>query len=107
MHASALPSRTIHPGSFMRTVVQITPYYPPHLGGLERVVSNLAREQAKQYDVRVLTTALGAEGAPRTAREDGVLVHRHRAVELAHTAVAPGLATRLARVPRDAVLHLH
>ncbi|MET7694868.1 glycosyltransferase family 4 protein [Streptomyces sp. NPDC005483] len=91
----------------MRTVVQITPYYPPHLGGLERVVSNLAREQAKQHDVRVLTTALGAEGAPRTAREDGVLVHRHRAVELAHTAVAPGLATRLVRVPRDAVLHLH
>ncbi|GAB2862219.1 glycosyltransferase family 4 protein [Streptomyces deserti] len=91
----------------MRTIVQITPYYPPHLGGLERVVSHLAREQAKRHDVRVLTTALGAAEAPRNAREDGVLVHRHRAVELAHTAVAPGLAAHLARLPRDAVLHLH
>jgi glycosyltransferase involved in cell wall biosynthesis len=91
----------------MRTFVQITPYYPPHLGGLERVVSNLAREQAKRHDLRVLTTALGAGGAPRTAREDGVLVHRHRAVEVAHTAIAPGLAAQLARMPRDAVLHLH
>ena len=39
--------------------------------------------------------------------EEGVLVHRHRAVEFAHTAIAPGLATQLARLPRDAVLHLH
>lgn len=91
----------------MRTIVQITPYYPPHLGGLERVVSNLAREQAKRHDVRVLTTALGSADAPRTAHEDGVVVHRHRAVEVAHTAVAPGLAAHLARLPRDAVLHLH
>ncbi|WP_133910585.1 glycosyltransferase family 4 protein [Streptomyces sp. NBC_00582] len=91
----------------MRTIVQITPYYPPHLGGLERVVSHLAREQATRHDVRVLTTALGSGGAPRVAVEDGVAVHRHRAVEVAHTAVAPGLAAQLARVPRDAVLHLH
>jgi glycosyltransferase involved in cell wall biosynthesis len=91
----------------MRTIVQITPYYPPHLGGLERVVSNLAREQARRHDVRVLTTALGSADAPRTSREEGVVVHRHRAVEVAHTAVAPGLAAHLARLPRDAVLHLH
>lgn len=91
----------------MRTIVHITPYYPPHLGGLERVVSYLARQQAERHDVRVITTALGSGGASRTAREDGVLVHRHRAVEVAHTAIAPGLPARLARLPRDAVLHLH
>lgn len=91
----------------MRTIVQITPYYPPHLGGLERVVSHLAREQAKQHDVRVLTTALGSAGAPHNALEGGVMVHRHRAVEAAHTAIAPGLPVHLARLPRDAVLHLH
>ncbi|MET7731155.1 glycosyltransferase family 4 protein [Streptomyces sp. NPDC005402] len=91
----------------MPTIVQITPYYPPALGGLERVVSNLAREQAKRHDVEVLTTALRAGGMPRTTREEGVVVHRHRAVEVAHTALAPGLATHLARLPRDAVLHLH
>ncbi|MFF5964054.1 glycosyltransferase family 4 protein [Streptomyces collinus] len=91
----------------MRTIVQITPYYPPHLGGLERVVSHLAREQAKRHDVRVLTTALGSADAPRTTHENGVVVHRHRAVEMAHTAIAPGLAAHLARLPGDAVLHLH
>ena len=91
----------------MRTIVQITPYYPPHLGGLERVVFHLAKEQAKRHDVRVLTTTLGSAGAPRSAHEAGVAVHRHRAVEPAHTALAPGLAVHLGRLPRDAVLHLH
>ncbi|GAA3780036.1 glycosyltransferase family 4 protein [Streptomyces chiangmaiensis] len=91
----------------MPTIVQITPYYPPHLGGLERVVSHLAQQLAERHDVRVLTTALGSAGVPRKGLENGVAVHRYRAVEVAHTALAPGLAAGLARVPRDAVLHLH
>lgn len=91
----------------MRTVLQITPYYPPHLGGLERVVEALAQRLAERHDVRVVTTGLGAAGAPRRAAEDGVAVRRHRAVEVAHTAVAPGLPLSLLRAPRTAVLHLH
>ncbi|MFJ3922894.1 glycosyltransferase family 4 protein [Streptomyces sp. NPDC090022] len=91
----------------MRTVLQITPYYPPHLGGLERVVLRLSHELAARHDVRVLTTSLGSGGAPRRAREEGVRVRRHRAAEVAHTAVAPGLALSLLAAPRDAVLHVH
>ena len=91
-----------------RTVLQITPYYPPHLGGLERVVQHLADGLgARGHEVRVVTTGLGAAGAPRRSRSGGVSVRRHRAVELAHTAIAPGLPLSLLRAPRDAVLHLH
>ncbi|GAA5009924.1 glycosyltransferase family 4 protein [Kitasatospora paranensis] len=90
----------------MRTILQVTPYYPPHLGGLERVVENLSVELARRHRVRVVTTVLGAGGAPR--RTEGPLaVRRHRAVEVAHTALAPGLPLSLLRAPRDAVLHLH
>ncbi|MFJ9592129.1 glycosyltransferase family 4 protein [Streptomyces virginiae] len=91
----------------MRTVLQITPYYPPHLGGLERVVLHLSRCLAPRHDVRVVTTTLGSGGAPRRAREDGVTVRRHRATELAHTAIAPGLLGSLLAAPRGAVLHAH
>ncbi|MEU4353506.1 glycosyltransferase family 4 protein [Streptomyces virginiae] len=91
----------------MRTVVQITPYYPPHLGGLERVVLHLSRRLAQRHDVRVVTTTLGSGGAPRRAREDGVTVRRHRAAEFAHTAIAPGLLGSLLAAPRGAVLHAH
>ncbi|MCX5582596.1 glycosyltransferase family 4 protein [Streptomyces erythrochromogenes] len=91
----------------MRTVLQITPYYPPHLGGLERVVLHLSRCLAQRHDVRVVTTALGSGGAPRRAQEDGVTVRRHRATEFAHTAIAPGLLGSLLAAPRGAVLHAH
>ncbi|MFD3803031.1 glycosyltransferase family 4 protein [Streptomyces sp. NPDC058611] len=91
----------------MRTVLQITPYYPPHLGGLERVVLHLSHRLAERHDVRVVTTTLGSGGAPRRAREDGVSVRRHRAAEFAHTAVAPGLLGSLLAAPRGAVLHVH
>ncbi|MFE7182002.1 glycosyltransferase family 4 protein [Streptomyces erythrochromogenes] len=91
----------------MRTVLQITPYYPPHLGGLERVVLHLSRCLARRHDVRVVTTTLGSGGAPRRTREDGVTVRRHRATEFAHTAIAPGLLGSLLAAPRGAVLHAH
>ncbi|MFJ8043009.1 glycosyltransferase family 4 protein [Kitasatospora sp. NPDC096147] len=96
----------------MRTILQVTPYYPPHLGGLERVVEHLSRQLAGRHRVRVVTTVLGADGAPRRQAEepsgDGSLtVRRHRAVEVAHTAIAPGLPLSLLAAPRDAVLHLH
>ncbi|MFJ9545759.1 glycosyltransferase family 4 protein [Streptomyces erythrochromogenes] len=91
----------------MRTVLQITPYYPPHLGGLERVVLHLSRCLARRHDVRVVTTTLGSDGAPRRTREDGVTVRRHRATEFAHTAIAPGLLGSLLAAPRGAVLHAH
>ncbi|MEU6901976.1 glycosyltransferase family 4 protein [Streptomyces virginiae] len=91
----------------MRTVLQITPYYPPHLGGLERVVLHLSRRLAQRHDVRVVTTTLGSGGAPRRAREDGVTVRRHRATEFAHTAIAPGLLGSLLAAPRGAVFHAH
>ncbi|WP_329567466.1 glycosyltransferase family 4 protein [Kitasatospora sp. NBC_01266] len=91
----------------MRTIVQITPYYPPHLGGLERVVEQLAHQLALRHRVRVVTTTLGAaRGEPR--RSGGAVpVRRHRAVELAHTPISPGLPVSLLRAPRSAVLHLH
>ncbi|MEU6340547.1 glycosyltransferase family 4 protein [Streptomyces sp. NPDC046977] len=91
-----------------RTIVQITPYYPPHLGGLERVVEHLAHQLGQRHDVRVITTALGADGRPRRYGAGRVTIRRHRAIEIAHTALSPGLPISLAvRAPRDAVLHLH
>ncbi|GAA1943493.1 glycosyltransferase family 4 protein [Kitasatospora viridis] len=91
----------------MPTILQITPYYPPHLGGLERVVENLAAGLGDRHEVRVLTTTIGSEGAPRRSTQGAVTVHRHRSVELAHTPVVPGLPLALLRSRRDSVLHLH
>lgn len=90
------------------SVVQVSPYYPPHLGGVEVVVARLSQAQVELgHDVQVITTTCGAAGAPRRERHGGVLVRRARGFELAHTPVAPGLLPALLRAPRGAVVHLH
>jgi hypothetical protein len=67
-----------------RGVVQITPYYPPALGGLERVAQALAETLAERREVEVLTTVTRAQ--PSADRDRGpVRVRRFRAVEVAHT----------------------
>jgi glycosyltransferase involved in cell wall biosynthesis len=91
----------------MRSVVQITPYYPPHLGGLENVVAALAHELSNRHAVTVQTTDIGAKEAPRSEVDGRVTVRRHRAIEVAHTPIAPGLLPALLRTPRDSVWHLH
>jgi glycosyltransferase involved in cell wall biosynthesis len=91
----------------MTTILQITPYYPPHLGGLERVVQNLAVGLGRRHDVRVITTTIGSDDAPRRSRDGSVRIHRHRSIEFAHTPLVPGMLGTLLRAPRSAVLHLH
>jgi glycosyltransferase involved in cell wall biosynthesis len=91
----------------MKSIIQITPYYPPHLGGMERVVENLATRLGRDHNVTVLTTTLGGRREPRRFSHDRVTIRRHRSVEFAHTPIAPGLLLSLLCTPRRAVLHLH
>ncbi|MEZ0112158.1 glycosyltransferase involved in cell wall biosynthesis [Catenulispora sp. EB89] len=91
-----------------RRVVQVTPNYPPLLGGVERVVQILATRLADRNDVSVVTTDHQAGGVPRrTVEKGGVRVRRHRSLTVAHTSLAPGMFGSLLRVPRGTVIHLH
>ncbi|MFE5937444.1 glycosyltransferase family 4 protein [Streptomyces sp. NPDC056470] len=91
----------------MTMILQVTPYYPPQLGGVERAAERLAAGLGQHHDVRVITTTIGAGTAPRSFRADAVTVRRHRAVEFAHTPLAPGLIVSLLRAPPTSVVHLH
>lgn len=89
-------------------VVHVSAFYPPHLGGVERVTAALAREQALEgLAVEVLTTTVGAEGAPRCELTDGVRVRRYRSAYVAHTPLSPGLLIGLLRQPRGTLVHVH
>lgn len=91
-----------------RRVVQVTPNYPPLLGGLERVVQILATRLAARNDVSVVTTDNKAGGAPhRAVEQGGVRVRRHRALTVAHTSLAPGMFGSLLRIRPGTVVHLH
>lgn len=89
------------------TVVQVTPYYPPHLGGVEVAVQIIATSLAATRPVQVLTSTCGAKGSPRVERSGGLTVRRLRCAEIANTPIAPALIPRLLRLGRDAVVHVH
>ena len=88
-------------------VVQVVPYYPPHLGGMENVAQAIAEMLARSRPVEVVTTTCGARRSPRVERQGNLTVRRLRACEISHVPVAPGLLLRMLRVPRRAVVHVH
>ena len=88
-------------------VVLVSAYYPPHLGGQEVVVQDLAnRLHASGVSVEVVTSDLGA--AKGVTVESGVRVTRLKGFQFAHAAIIPGLFFWLVKhVKEDTVVHLH
>lgn len=87
-------------------MLHLNKYYWPHLGGIERFVRDLAREQARRgMDVIVLA----CNEAPRTELDrdgDVRLVRVARLARLSSSPIGPGLFTWLRRLEAD-VLHIH
>ncbi len=71
-------------------ILQITPYFPPHFGGLERFVYNLSKFLVKHgHEVEVLTSNI-PRSKPLEA-VDGIIVRRcHSLAEPLNNPIAPG-----------------
>ena len=89
-------------------IVQVSSYYPPHLGGQENAVLSLSRQLARAgHDVHVLTSTAGG-GTPGSRIENGVRVHRMRSLVFGHAPIMPWLPIALLRVAKpDSVVHVH
>lgn len=75
-------------------VAQLTPYFPPHLGGVEFHVKELAEElAARGHDVEVFTTDVPGGGCG-----SDVEVTRFSALPLPYAPLVPGLSLRLDRL---------
>ena len=88
-------------------VTHVVPYYPPHLGGMEQRVKDLAtREAQMDLDVAVLTSN---QNTPTGRYEDGgVKVSYLRSMEFFPTPITPALAWNLLRLKKKrCVIHLH
>jgi D-inositol-3-phosphate glycosyltransferase len=87
-------------------------YYPPHTGGVELIVWNVARSLAPRHDVTVVTSAIGSEVG--TSVEDGVTIVRTDAYNLTERFGIPypipaggGLAKAIQHLAGVDVLHAH
>ena len=89
-----------------RPVVQVVPYYPPHIGGMEVVAHTIAEGLARDRHVEVLTSTSVPTPAPRTEYLGNLRVRRFRTLEFAHVPHADATID-LARVPRRTMVHVH
>jgi glycosyltransferase involved in cell wall biosynthesis len=89
-------------------VVQVSAFYPPHLGGLERVVLEVSEQLAHEgNEVIVVTSNIDAGRAPANENFVNLTIKRLRSFQFAHVAWIPGLLYQLIRTRKPAVFHLH
>jgi len=89
-----------------RLIVQVSAYYPPHLGGIERMVETVARLWSAQGGRSLVITSNNIFKTSIT-NEAGVQVRRLASFEFAHTPWAPTLLLHLLALPRRSLVHLH
>lgn len=88
------------------TIVQVISYYPPHLGGMENCVVQIAEKLVdKGYPVSVYTSDIGYSRS--TAPDSKARVHYLKALEFAHTPIMLTLFFRLLTLPRHVLIHIH
>src|ERR1051326_1826140 len=88
------------------TIIQVTSYYPPHLGGMENVAAQIAEGFVdKGYAVSVYTSDIGY--SRKAAPDAKSQVHYLKSIEFAHTPILFTLFFRLLALPRHAIIHLH
>ncbi len=89
-----------------RTIVHISAYYPPHVGGIERVAQTAAHMQAAAgHRVRVL--AANSHALTTVERHENLTIERLASTEFAHTPFAPTLLWKLLDLPQNSIVHLH
>jgi glycosyltransferase involved in cell wall biosynthesis len=91
-----------------KDIIQVSAYYPPHLGGQENAVYDLSQQLAANgHRVQVLTsTAGGSIAGPK--KEGNVLVNRMRGLIFGHAPIMPSFPAELFRAATtNSVVHLH
>ena len=87
-------------------IVHVSPYYPPHMGGMEKGTALRAERFAERgYTVSVYTSNIG--NSRNAAHSSKVQVHYLKSIEFAHTPIIFPLFFRLLALPRHSVIHLH
>ncbi len=88
-------------------IVQVSPFFAPHTGGVESYVRNLAREFAHEGHEVTVVTARYERQLPADDRSEGYRILRASTLFVAlNTPFDPGMTGLLRRLDAD-VVHLH
>jgi glycosyltransferase involved in cell wall biosynthesis len=88
-------------------VVQVSPYYPPNIGGLQTVVQKISVALSKKgYEVLVITSR-SHRNQPPMERFGTLTIKYLEVFEIGHTPIMPKLFFEILNLPKDAIVHLH
>jgi glycosyltransferase involved in cell wall biosynthesis len=89
-------------------IIHITPYYPPHLGGMENTVKELVERTAKMgLDICVYTS--DEDGKKKLTLKNSLIVHRLKSIKIPGIPlIIPQLPFRLFSViDKNTIIHVH
>jgi glycosyltransferase involved in cell wall biosynthesis len=90
-----------------KKIIQITSFYPPHLGGMEYIVRELSERLAERgHEIEVFTSDIGC-GKEKRKSGKNIKVNYLRNIFIAHTPIMLSLLFRLMKVSENSVLHVH
>ncbi|NWF95449.1 MAG: glycosyltransferase [Candidatus Thorarchaeota archaeon] len=88
-------------------VIHITPYFPPHVGGTETLVAEIAKWQARiGHDVLICTSRCPKSAPAHEVTTDGVEVARLKALEVLERPLCLGIARFLGEQEHPDVINL-
>ena len=89
-------------------IIQISSYYPPHLGGQENVAKEISERLAKKgHQVEVFTSDIGCSKDKQLKSTKNLKIHYLKSKEFAHTPIIPSLYKELMKIPKDSIMHVH
>lgn len=87
-------------------IFQVTPYYFPHLGGMENVIKELSERLAKKgHQVEIFTSDIGCPKDKQLKSTKNLKIHYLRGWEIANTTIIPKLFFKLIRT-KGAIIHI-
>ena len=88
-----------------KKIVQVTAYFYPHLGGVEKSIESIANNlHSKNWDVSVLASNAGYFKNDKHFPYD---VDYIKSLDIAHTPVMPSLFVKLWQVSKNSIIHIH
>ena len=88
-------------------VLQVNKYYTPHIGGIERVVQQIAEGLAKETEMTVLVSAEDRKYHEET-RNGVTLIRLPRHIKFGSMPISFGLFGKLRKLAKEQdVIHLH
>lgn len=89
-------------------VIHVTPFYPPHLGGMENTVRELAERTAEMGHEVTIYTSNRINNKPKLLSKDNLQIRYLNSVEVGHTPIIPSLPIKLMKnIHKDTIVHIH